>query len=101
MQDDIENKHFSGHSANASRRLTSRSREDLTDRSRNGSRNGGINRSRDYHSETPTNNQHLHNESYSSNEAEVEESRNRSDSRNPRNNSIENRMSVLRKETFF
>eukprot|EP00090_Calanus_glacialis_P021425 TRINITY_DN33055_c0_g1_i13.p1 TRINITY_DN33055_c0_g1~~TRINITY_DN33055_c0_g1_i13.p1 ORF type:complete len:473 (-),score=90.13 TRINITY_DN33055_c0_g1_i13:368-1663(-) len=97
MQDDIESRHFSHHSANASRRLSSRSREDLTDRSRNGSRN----RSRDFYSETPEHNQHLHNESYSSNEGEVWESRNRSDSRNPRNDSRENKMSVLRKETFF
>ena len=100
-QDNIESKHFSHHSANVSRRLSSQSREDLTDRSKNGSKNGSRNRSRDSQSETPEHNQHLHNESYSSNEGEVWESRNRSDSRNLRNDSRENKMSVLRKETFF
>ena len=73
----------------------------MTDRSRNGSRNGSRIRSKDYHSETPKHNQKLHNDSYSSNEGEVWESRDRSDSRNPRNDSRENKITALRKETFF
>lgn len=101
MQDNIESKHFSHHSANVSRRLSSRSREDLTERSKNGSRNGSRNRSRDFHPETHEQEHQLHNESYSSNDGEVWESRNRSNSKNPRNDSRDNKMSILRKETFF
>merc|ERR1719228_2469350 len=53
MQDNIESRHFSHQATNVSRRLSSRSREDLTERDRNGGRNGSRNRNRDFHSEVP------------------------------------------------
>jgi len=96
MQDNIESRHFSHHATNVPRRLSSRSREDLTEKNKNGSRN----RSRDFQSDTAEQD-HLHNESYSSNDGEVWESRNKSNSRNPRTDSRDNKMSILRKETFF
>jgi len=91
MQDNIESRHFSHHATNVPRRLSSRSREDLTERSQNGNRSRGR--------DTPEHEHQLHNESYSSNEGEVWESRNKSNSRNP--DSRDNKMSILRKETFF
>jgi len=83
MKDDLErNLQFQNHHMSARR-----SGRDKADRSRNGSRSR--------RSETPEHNQAMHNESYSSNEGEVWQTRTRSSSRN------ESRDKNIRKETFF
>lgn len=107
IQDNIETKHFSHQSANMSRRISSQrssSRENLADSrnaSRNRSRNGSRNRSQECHSETADLVHQVHNESYSSNDGDIWEARSRVNSRSPRSETRENKISIMRKETFF
>eukprot|EP00092_Neocalanus_flemingeri_P026932 GFUD01029195.1.p1 GENE.GFUD01029195.1~~GFUD01029195.1.p1 ORF type:complete len:190 (+),score=59.53 GFUD01029195.1:191-760(+) len=95
LKDNLERKHFSLHSrsANVSSRHRSSSslassKEDRTDRTRDRACQSGTSR----------HNQSHHKKSHSSNEGNVWESRTTS---NTRNDSRNNRMSNLRKETFF
>eukprot|EP00092_Neocalanus_flemingeri_P004627 GFUD01004986.1.p1 GENE.GFUD01004986.1~~GFUD01004986.1.p1 ORF type:complete len:865 (-),score=218.95 GFUD01004986.1:642-2888(-) len=104
LKDNPESKHYSRqastHSGHVSRHNSGRqsSTEDQTDRTINGSRSGGRNRSRNHHSTTAGHNHSLHNESYASNDGDVWENRTRS---NSRNDTKDNKMANLRKETFF